>query len=81
MRETPGHCVWRTFADLGTQTRLASHEVPHPDRPVLPDAQRELAGRVDGHAVNPTLVSLERPQRDPVSRGEEGERPILGRGE
>lgn len=60
---------------------LPAHQVPHPQRPVLTDAEGHLARGMDGHGIHWAFVAFERAKDGPVPRTEEGEGAVFGGGE
>lgn len=71
----------RTAAQSQTCSSATPHQIPHFQRLIFPHAQRDPAGGVDVDMIDPSRVALERFQKGPVGRAEEGDRAVYRGGE
>lgn len=59
------------LAQHRTRARLASHQIPHPQRPIFTDAEGEFTGRMHGDRVDTAFMTFEQGEQGPVACVEE----------
>lgn len=60
MRSVSAYGELRTFTKLRTGAALSPHEIPHTERPVLPNGESDLTRWMDRNSVYASLVSFQR---------------------
>jgi hypothetical protein len=85
LQRNPSH-TWATSsrprltkAEFHTCRPPPTHKVPHIQRPIFPNAQRDFPGRMHGYGIDASLVALQRPKHGPIARAKDAKRSIFSR--